>query len=149
MFGETQSKWPQKLQNRSARIIMNMNNEVDHLVALSALGWEPLKAERKKAKAKLMFKVLNKMCPKSLTQLFTYKSEMSNYDLRDISCTLCLPQPPTNNMKISFMFDGVYIWISLPKEIRESKSLSCFKSKIAATLLIITYETTHILYICK
>ena len=42
---------------------MNMKNEVDHLVALSALGWKPLKAERNKAKAKLMFKVLNKMCP--------------------------------------------------------------------------------------
>ena len=69
VFGETQSKRLQKLQNRSARIIMNMSNEVDHLVALSALGWEPLTAERKKAKAKLMFKVLNKMCPKSLNFL--------------------------------------------------------------------------------
>ena len=114
---------------------MNVNNEVDHLVALSALGWEPLKAERKKAKAKLMFQVLNKTCPKSLTQLFTYKTETSNYELRDFSCTLCLPQPRTNNMKRSFMFDGAYIWNSLPKEIRERKSLSCFQSKIATHII--------------
>lgn len=39
----------------------------------------PLKAQREKAKAKLMFKVLNKMRPKSLTNLFTYKNEILNY----------------------------------------------------------------------
>ena len=68
VFGETQSKRLQKLQNRSARIIMNVNNEVDHLVPLSAFGW-------------------------------------------------------------------AYIWNSLPKEIRESKSLSCFESKIATHII--------------
>ena len=31
------------LQNRAARIIMNMNNDTDHSVALQALGWKPLK----------------------------------------------------------------------------------------------------------
>ena len=36
VFGETQSKRLQKLQNRAARIIMNMSNDVDHLVALDA-----------------------------------------------------------------------------------------------------------------
>ena len=60
------SKRLQKLQNRAARIIMNMSNDVDHLVALDALDWKPLKTERIKAKSKLMFKLLNKMGPKSL-----------------------------------------------------------------------------------
>jgi hypothetical protein len=32
--------------------IMDMNNDVSHSIALRALGWEPLKTERKKAKAK-------------------------------------------------------------------------------------------------
>jgi hypothetical protein len=62
VFGETQSK---RLQNRAARIIMNMSNDVDHLVALDALDWKPLKTERIKAKSKLMFKLLNNMGPKS------------------------------------------------------------------------------------
>ena len=48
VFGETQSKRLQKLQNRAARIIMNMSNDIDHSVALQALGWKPLKTERKK-----------------------------------------------------------------------------------------------------
>ncbi len=81
VFGETQSKRLQKLQNRAARIILNMSNDVNHSIALHALGWQPLKAERKKAKAKMMYKVLNKMGPKSLANLFTYKNEKTNYHL--------------------------------------------------------------------
>ena len=54
VFGETQSKRLQKLQNRAARIIMNMSNDTDHSVALQALGWKTLKVERRKAKAKMM-----------------------------------------------------------------------------------------------
>jgi hypothetical protein len=88
------------------------------------LGWEPLKTGRKKAKAKIMYKVLNKMCPKSLTNLFSYnKCEKTSYHLRDISTGLCLPKPHTNNMKNSFMYDGANLWNYIPKEIKESKSL--------------------------
>jgi hypothetical protein len=36
------------------------------------------------------------------------------------------------NMKNSFMYDGAKFWNSTPKEIRESKSLSSFRNKIAA-----------------
>ena len=87
--------------------------------------------ERKKARAEIMYKLLNKMGPKSLTNLFSYKSEKTNYHLRDISSGLCLPKPRTNNMKNSFMYDGAQLWNSIPKEIRESKSLSSFRNKIA------------------
>ena len=76
---------------------MNMSNgteSTDH-----ALGWKPLQTKRKKNKAKFMYKLLNKMGPKSLTNLFTYKGEMTNYKLRNISSSLCLPQPRSNNMK--------------------------------------------------
>ena len=139
VFGETQSKRLQKLQNRAARIIMNMSNDTEHSVALQALSWVPLKTERQKAKAKLMYKILNKMGPESLTNLFTYKGEMTNYNLRDISSSLCLPKPRTNSMKKSFMYDGAYLWNSIPKEIRESKSFASFRNKIA----------THINSNCK
>ena len=58
MFSVKQSKRLQKLQNRAARIIMNMSNDSCHSVALKALGWKTLKVERKKAKAKIMYKLL-------------------------------------------------------------------------------------------
>ena len=43
VLGETQSNKLQKLQNRAARIIMNMSNDIDYYIALHALDWEPLK----------------------------------------------------------------------------------------------------------
>ena len=135
IFGETQSKRLQKLQNRSARIITGMSNDADSKIALDALGWEPLNVERKKAKAKLMFKLLNDMGPKSLSSLFSYKNENTHYELRDISNALVLPQPRTNNMKKSFVFDAALTWNSIPRDIRESKSLACFVKKIASHIM--------------
>ena len=132
VFGEIQSKRLQKLQNRAARIISNMSNDVDHSIALCALGWEPLDIMRKKAKARMMYKTLNKTGPESLTNLFCYKNEITDYKLRNILSGLCLPQPRTNNMKNSFMYDGAKLWNSIPNEIRESQSLSSFQKKIAA-----------------
>ena len=78
-----------------------------------------------------MYKSLNKMGPKSLSILFTYKGEVTNYKLRNISSSLCLPQPRTTDMKKSFVYDGAHLWNSIPKEIRESKSFSSFRKKIA------------------
>ena len=60
----------QKLHKRAARIIANLPNEVDQQTALDALGWEPLKEQRKKAKAKIMFKILNDV---SMTSLLSKK----------------------------------------------------------------------------
>lgn len=65
---ETQTKRLQKLQKRAALIIMNVSNSADNSVALQVLCWKPLE----KYKAKIMYKLFNKMGPKSLTNLFTY-----------------------------------------------------------------------------
>ena len=121
-----------KLQNRAARVILGVSNDVNHTIALHALGWEPLKMERKKAKGKMMYKILNKMGSQSLINLFSYKSDKTEYHLRDISSRLCLSKPRTDNMKNSFMYDGAKIWNSIPKDIRESKSPSSLRHKIAA-----------------
>ena len=34
-------------------------------------------------------------------------------------------------MKRSFMYDGAFLWNSIPRDIKESKSLSSFRTKIA------------------
>jgi hypothetical protein len=108
-FGETQSKRLQKLHNRAARVIAHVPNEVDQQTVLNILGWEPLKQQRVKAKAKLKFKTLNNMGPNSLKELFTFKTEILNHNLRDNSSSIRLPKPNTNNMKKSFMYDGASI----------------------------------------
>ena len=67
-----------------------------------------------------------------LNKLELYAYGIKGYHLRDVSSGLYLPKPRTNSMKNSFMYDGANIWNSIPKEIRESKSLSSFRNKIAA-----------------
>ena len=104
-----------------------MSNDVHQTVVLHALGWKTLEAERKKAKAKMMYK----LGPQSLTKIFIYKDEVTSYNLRNISSNLCLPHPRTNNIKRSFMYGGAFLWNSIPREIKESKSLSSFRTKIA------------------
>ena len=71
-----------------------------------AMGGKPLKTERKNSEAKIMYTFLNKIGPKSLTNVFTCKCEVTNYKLRNISCSLCLLQQRTNNMKKNLMYDG-------------------------------------------
>jgi hypothetical protein len=71
----------------------NHSRVISLCILLDALDCrKPIKTERIKAKSKLMFKFLNKMGPKSLTDFFTFKSEMTNYKFRDVEKTLCLPQ---------------------------------------------------------
>ena len=136
VFGETQSARLQNLHNRAARFTANMPNEISQETALSALGWEPLKQQRKKAKAKIMFKILNNMGPECLNKLFTFTKDVLSHNHRD-SSKLCLPQPHTNNMKKSLMFDGASIWNSLPSNIRHSKSFQALNEK----LLLVPIQT--------
>ena len=89
-----------------------------------------------------MFKVLNNMVSQSLTDLFTKKCDITNYDLRESSYSLQLPQPRTNNLKKSFSFDGAITWNSLLSKIRKCESLTELKGKIAAhsfLLLLLLY----------
>jgi hypothetical protein len=48
-----------------------MSNDVDHSIALCALGWKPLDIMRKKAKARMMYKTPIGIGPESLSNLFT------------------------------------------------------------------------------
>ena len=72
---------------------------------------------------------------KSITDLFSYKSKKTEYHLRDITQSLCVPKPQTDHMKKSFMCDGAKLWNSIPKNLRQSKPLSSFRQKI----------TTHVI----
>ena len=114
-----------------------MPNEVDQDTVLHGLKWEPLKTQREKAKAKIMYKILNHMGPECLQNLFTFREEVLNHNLRNSAFNVCLPKPRTNSMKKSLMFDGGSTWNSLPLDIRNSQSLKLFKRKIAA------YSETH------
>ena len=61
-----------------------------------------------------MYKLLNKIGLISLTNLFSYKCEKTNYHLRVISSGLYLQKPRTDSMKNGFVYDEVHLWNSIP-----------------------------------
>ena len=76
----------QKLQNRAVRVIAKANYETSSNVLLEMLKWNSLSGRRKKQKAVVMFKSLNKLAPVCLQDLFNIRS--TNYNF--VNYSLCL-----------------------------------------------------------
>jgi hypothetical protein len=86
----------------------------------------------------MMYKLLNNMGPKSLTNLFSFKSEKTNYHLRDVSSGLYLLKPRTDSMKNSFMYDRANIWNSTvyQKKLGKASHFLPFEIKSLLTLVL-------------
>ena len=91
-------------------------------------SWDSLYTRRKKHKAKLMFKTINKQAPEYLQDLF--KPFSTGYNLRDKANKLALPKPRTEFLKRSFCYSGAQLWNSLPHDARAARSFSHFKRLI-------------------
>ena len=120
----------QKLQNRAARIITksSFDTSSDHL--LSTLDWERLFLRRKKQKALMMFKSVNRLAPEYLQSLFS--QHRSVYNLTDSEGKRTLPKPSTNYLKRSFSYSGAMLWNNMPKSLKNAASVNHFKQLIKA-----------------
>jgi hypothetical protein len=92
------------------------------------------------------------MGPKSLyTDLFTFKYEMTNYKLRDVESTLCLPQPRTNSLKkVSCLnlTEHIHIWtLYQPKLERATPSCPLKLKSLLIFLNSIIYSYTYIYFL--
>ena len=115
----------QKLQNRAARMIAECTYETSSSSLLEELNWYKLSLNRKKHKAILMYKTINKSVPRYLQDLFSLRS--CPYGLTDNENKLFVPKPRTDYLKRSFSYDGAVLWNSLPTQLRSAQSLSVFK----------------------
>ena len=55
----------------------------------------------------------------------------TSYRLRNSEMRLALPQPRTDYVRKSFSYSGAALWNSLPTDIRVSKTLGEFKTKLS------------------
>ena len=62
-----------------------------------------------------MYKALNSLAPDYLAQMFTERSRITYYTLRDTGDKLALPQARTNYLKDSFSYSEAVLWNSPPK----------------------------------
>ena len=111
----------QKLQNRTARVITRTSYDTNSSLLFDMLGWGNLSPNRKKQKAIIMYKTIDKLTPVYLQEIFTTRN--TNYDLRDAENKLYVPKPRTDYLKRSFCYSGAFLWNNLPHNIRMSNSL--------------------------
>ena len=77
-----------------------------------------------------MFKSVNELYPSNISEGFSHVNEKNPYNLRECNSKLCLPHPKTEFLKRSFNYRGAKLWNSLPKKLREAKSINDFKHKL-------------------
>ena len=125
-----------KLQKRAARIILNayfMTPSENMFRELNCLSF-PNRV--KYHLCIMMYKALNNLAPMYLTDLFTTTSKIHDRRLRSVENeTLKVPFARTSYYENSFTVNGAKQRNSLPTELRQTTSLSFFKTRIKSFLL--------------
>ena len=118
----------QKLQNRAARILTFSSYDANADPLLDKLSWRKLADRRHSHIATMVYKSLNNLAPNYLRAKFIGRDNVTSYTLRDTTNKLAVPKPHTKYLKTSSSYSGATLWNSLPKELRQAKSLEIFKS---------------------
>ena len=99
------------------------------------LGWRKLNTQRQLQKALIVYKSLNDLTPEYLRSKFTYRRDISEYNLRDSVNNLAIPKPRTNYLKNIFNYSAAVLWNSLPSDLRQAESLTIFRNKVLCSSL--------------
>ena len=119
------------MQNRAARILLSTPYDANATDLFRRLNWRNLRNQRLYTKAIMMFKSLNGETPAYLSTKFIFRNDTTSYRLRNSEMRLVLPQPRTDYVRKSFSYSGAALWNSLPTDIRVSKTLGEFKTKLS------------------
>ena len=114
----------QKLQNRAWSLIntAKQKDSWNH-------NWMDVKQLIDYDRSVMMYKILHKRCPESLTNNFEKRSTISMRETRN-SNDLNIPKVRLEQTKKGFNFSGVKVWNKIPANIREKPSLSQFKNHL-------------------
>ena len=82
----------------------------------------------------MVYKVVNKLCPESLWDMYEQRCNLSSYNTRN-NRDLPIPKVNLEHKKKGFRYSGIKIWNDIPLEIRELSSLTLFKKKLKGYLL--------------
>ena len=116
----------QRLQNRAASIIMRRNRSRE---AIDILGWMNLSVQRKVNKCVLVYKSLNGVIPQYFEHYFCKNNQYHNYNTRR-NQDIHLPNARLSVGKRTFRFSAAVIFNSLTSNIKNSATLSIFKTRL-------------------
>ena len=114
----------QRLQNR-ARILIECVRHKDGWVC----DWLDVRNLIKYDMLITTYKINNGLCPENLKNKFTPRSNISRYNTRKID-DFEIPRLRLEYCKKSFGYQGASAWNEIPKQIRDSTSLSSFKVRL-------------------
>ena len=130
----------QRIQNAAARLITGLKKH-DHVTpTLIHLHWLPIEARIDFKILVLVFKCLNGLAPKYLSDLITPRN--TNRSLRN-SGVISLVVPVRKNVTLgqrAFSYAGPFMWNILPDECKTAKTLYCFKRRLKTHLFKIAYD---------
>ena len=120
----------QLVQNASAKLVM-LKNKRDHVTPLlKELHWLPIKYRSKFKILVLTWKILHNMAPKNIVDLISENRPSMN--LRSANGILLVhPRLPKNSAgHRAFINISPFLWNAMPSAIRQSNSVTEFKSKL-------------------
>ena len=94
--------------------------------SLVRLGWKKLNLQRELKTASMVYKSLNGLAPDYLKSIFTDRSAISTYSLRNCGGKLTVPLSRTNVLKNSFSYNGAVMWNSLSTNLRQAQTTASF-----------------------
>ena len=120
----------EKIQNEAGRIVIGATKLISIDKLHQETGWESLSSRRRNHKLILFYKMVHQLVPPYLCSLVpNLVGNRSRYSLRNVNdfesirCRTCLFQN-------SFVPHTVREWNNLSEDIKDSSSLSTFKSKL-------------------
>ena len=128
--GATEKNHLQKLQKRAARVLTNSHFDADARPLLNTLGLKTIQDMIDTEINTMVFKALNSLTPKYITDLLIRNSENHLRVLRNTTTDLQLPKKATNNGQNCFSFSGPKSWNALQAEIKKASSLKIFKERL-------------------
>ena len=128
----------QRIQNCLARVVARASRFTRSLPLLKSLHWLPIENRIQFKTCLLTFKALNTNQPAYLRHLLTVRQ--SGRNLRsDNHSLLSVPKCFSKFASRSFSVFAPVTWNSLPQEIRQSNSISQFKTRLKTHLFKLTY----------
>ena len=122
----------QLVQNCACRIVTGLK-KYDHISeALKSRKWLNVKQKLLFNDKIMVYKCMNNLTPEYLRKRFQRRSEIHQRDTRQKN-NLSLPKCRLTSGQRAFAFRGAKIFNSLPRFIRNAKSLSGFKKRIISS----------------
>ena len=136
----------QSVMNRSARIALNVNSPHHYLTNSSSgnlveLHWLPIIHRIEFKIACITYKTLTTSSPSYLHHLISVKTPTRH--LRSSATVTFLQKRTANNIsQRAFRHTAPKVWNSIPQNIRNSKPLSTFKSKLKTHYFKLAYPSS-------